>query len=46
MKLGGWVFMIFSWVMILGLALFCFTRIFKKGLDEEGSGKVLKRIKK
>ena len=32
MKLSGWIFMIISWTFILGLATFCFTRIFKKGL--------------
>lgn len=33
MKLSGWIFMIFSWAMILSLAIFCFNRIFKKGLN-------------
>ncbi len=33
MKIGGLIFMIVSWVFILGLAVFCFTRVFKKGLD-------------
>jgi len=33
MKLSGWIFMIVSWSSILGMAVFCFTRIFKKGLD-------------
>jgi len=39
MKLSGWIFMIISWAFILGLATFCFTKIFKRGLggeDEEG----------
>ena len=46
MHLSGWVFMILSWVMILGLAVFCFRRIFSKGLGGEDSEKILKRIKK
>ena len=46
MKLSGWIFMIISWGMILGLAIFCFTRIFKKGLGGEDSEKTLKRLKK
>jgi len=45
MKLSGWIFMIISWGMILSLAVFCFNRIFKKGLGGENS-KALKRIKK
>jgi len=38
MKLSGWIFMVLSWTFILSLAIFCFSRIFKKGLggnDEE-----------
>ncbi len=35
MRLGGWIFMLFSWGLILGLAFFCFRRIFKKGLGKE-----------
>jgi hypothetical protein len=46
LKLSGWIFMILSWGMILSLAIFCFTRIFKKGLGGEDSGKTLKRLKK
>jgi len=30
MKLSGWIFMIFSWTMILGMGIYCFSRIFKK----------------
>jgi len=33
MKLSGWIFMIISWSFILGLGIFCFSRIFKKGKD-------------
>lgn len=32
MKLSGWIFMIISWTFILSIAVFCFSRIFKKGL--------------
>lgn len=46
MKLSGWIFMVISWTMILGLAIFCFTRIFRKGLGGEDSEKTLKRLKK
>jgi hypothetical protein len=46
MKLSGWIFMILSWGMILSLVIFCFTRIFRKGLGGEDSEKILKRIKK
>lgn len=35
MKLGGWIFMIASWTLILSLAVFCFSRVLKKGLDGE-----------
>jgi hypothetical protein len=28
MKLSGWVFLIFSWGLILGLTVFCFTKVF------------------
>jgi len=45
MKLSGWIFMIFSWMMILGMFIFCFSRIFRKGLGGEDS-KALKRLKK
>lgn len=34
MKLFGWIFMSFSWVLIIGLVVFCFRKIFaKKELD-------------
>jgi len=35
MKLSGWIFMIISWSFITGMAIFCFSRIFKKGLGGE-----------
>ena len=28
MKTSGWILMSISWVSILGLAMFCFSRIF------------------
>jgi hypothetical protein len=46
MKLSGWIFMITSWGMILGLTIFCFSRIFRKGFGGEDSEKTLKRLKK
>jgi len=30
MKLSGWVFLILSWGLILGLAVFCFAKVFLK----------------
>ena len=30
MTIQGWIFFSFSWAAILGLAVFCFTRIFSK----------------
>jgi hypothetical protein len=30
MTSGGWVFIIFSWGIILGLAAFCFKKVFSK----------------
>ncbi len=30
MKLNGWVFIIFSWGIILGLTIFCFKNVFAK----------------
>lgn len=45
MKLSGWIFMILSWVVILSMLVFCYSRIFKKGLGGEDS-KTLKRLKK
>jgi len=44
-KLSGWIFMILSWGFIISMAIFCFSRIFRKGLGGEDS-KTLKRIKK
>jgi hypothetical protein len=46
MKLSGWIFMIFSWGFIIGMAIFCFSRIFRKGLGGENSEKTLKRVRK
>jgi len=30
MKIGGWILLLISWGMIVGLATFCFKRIFSK----------------
>ena len=30
MTVFGWIFMALSWVLILGLAFICLSRIFKK----------------
>ncbi len=30
MKTAGWVFLIGSWGFIIGLAIFCFIRVFSK----------------
>lgn len=30
MKTGGWIFMALSWGFIIGLAVFCFYKIFSK----------------
>lgn len=30
MKVSGWIFLIVSWTLIVGLLVFCFTRIFSK----------------
>lgn len=30
MKLGGWILMIIAWGFILGMAVFCFRKIFRK----------------
>jgi len=30
MNLAGWVFIIFSWILILGLTAFCFFKVFAK----------------
>jgi len=45
MKLSGWIFMIISWGFIIGMLIFCYSRIFKKGLGGEHS-KTIKRLKK
>lgn len=45
MKPGGWIFMILSWSFIIGLLIFCYSRIFSKGLGGE-ENKALKRLKK
>ena len=46
METGGVIFMLLSWAMILGLAFFCFKRVFRKGLGGEDSKGMLKRLKK
>ena len=30
MKTGGWIFLIFSWGIILWLTVFCFIKVFSK----------------
>jgi hypothetical protein len=30
MTIGGWVFLILSWAIILGLAVLCFVKVFAK----------------
>jgi len=35
---AGWIFMVLSWAFILGLGLFCFSRIFSRGLGGEDAG--------
>jgi hypothetical protein len=35
MKLAGWIFMALSWGLIIGLTVFCFRMIFKKGVDNK-----------
>jgi len=37
MRLSGWIFMAIAWTLILSLATFCFSRIFKKGQDKGGT---------
>ncbi len=39
MQTSGWVFMVISWGIILSLAVFCFRRVFKKGLGGEDTRK-------
>ncbi len=46
MRLGGWVLMIITWSFIIGMAVFCFSRIFSKGLDTHQPQKSIDRIKK
>lgn len=45
MKLGGWILLITAWILIISMAIFCYGRIFKKGLGGVDSG-ALKRLKK
>jgi len=28
MKISGWIFLIISWGVILGMAIFCFVKVF------------------
>jgi len=30
MSFSGWIFMIGSWLIILGLVVFCFTKVFSE----------------
>jgi hypothetical protein len=30
MKLTGWIFIIFSWGLIIGMLTFCFIKVFSK----------------
>jgi len=30
MRLGGWLFLVLSWAVILGLTIFCFIKVFSK----------------
>jgi hypothetical protein len=30
MTIGGWILVIFSWGMILGISIFCFIKVFAK----------------
>ncbi|MBI5050564.1 MAG: hypothetical protein HZC11_06795 [Nitrospirae bacterium] len=45
MKPSGWIFMIISWSFIIGMLIFCYSRIFRKDLGGEDS-KTLKRLRK
>jgi hypothetical protein len=45
MRISGWIFMIISWGAIISLLIFCYSRIFRQGIDGRES-KTLKRIKK
>lgn len=46
MKLGGWIFMILSWGIIISMAVFCFSRILKEAHGKRDSKNMLKRLKK
>ncbi len=46
MKLSGWIFMASAWLFIIGQVVFCFSRIFKKGLDSEDTSRTTSRINK
>jgi len=35
MKISGWIFLIFSWSIILAISFFCFRNIFKGGFSGE-----------
>ena len=37
MKLGGWIFLICSWGLILGLTVFCFVKVFSKKETKRGN---------
>jgi len=45
MRLSGWIFMIVAYTFIIGLATFCFRRIFKHGLDGEDGETTSKKSK-
>ncbi len=45
LKLSGWIFMIISWGFIFSLLVFCYSRIFRQGIDGE-KARALKRIRK
>ena len=30
MSLGGWIFILFSWGLIIGLSIYCFFKVFAK----------------
>jgi hypothetical protein len=30
MNIGGWIFLLISWGIILGLTVFCFVKVFSK----------------
>jgi len=36
---GGWVLMLTTWTFIISLAVFCFSRIFRKGIGGEDRDK-------